>query len=282
VVHLLSLMLLSGITLSFTAFASGVEEERKVGVEVGDWGIYGNINATWSSNDPSFTPDANLILANNTVWFKHVVTDVISTVIYFRNVTHFRDDTESTNNAWIDVEVGQGNGTLMFVSAGLNAGDPLYEGTAEPVFINKTLSRTYAGVEREVNHLNLTTTHRIDTDVPQNIQISLDYYWDKITGILTERQGSYVNQTGNYLTSWYRSDVLVETSLWSSGTTPPVDNAGESFPFWLLGVALIAVLGVLVLYRRQRTKRKVRKHRRPRMHACKELQSGYLKHILLN
>lgn len=90
VVHLLSLMLLSGITLSFTAFASGVEEERKVGVEVGDWGIYGDINVTWGSNDPKFEPDISLILANNTVWFKHAVTDIMSTwVIYFRNVTHF-------------------------------------------------------------------------------------------------------------------------------------------------------------------------------------------------
>lgn len=266
VVHLLSLMLLSGITLSFTAFASSVDEERKIGVEVGDWGIYGDINATWDSDDEKFEPDISLILANNTVWFKHVVTDIMSTVIYFRNITHFRDDTESINNVWIDVEVGQGNGTLMFVSAGLNAGDLLYEGTAEPVFINETLSRTYAGVEREVNHLNLTTSYRIGTDIPQDIQISLNYYWDKTTGVLTERQGSYVNQTGNYLTSWYRSDVLIETSLWSSGTIPPADDAGESFPFWLLGVALIAVLGVLVLYRRQRTKRKVRKHRRPRRH----------------
>ena len=265
-VHLLSLILLSGTTLSFTAFATSVGEERKVGVEVGDWGIYGDINVTWSSNDPKFEPDISLILANNTVWFKHVVTDIMSTVIYFRNVTHFRDSPESTNNVWIDVEVGQGNGTLMFVSAGLNAGAPLYEGTVEPVFINETLSRTYAGVEREVNHLNLTTSYRIDTDVPQDIQISLDYYWDKITGILAERQGSYVNQTGNYLTSWYKSDGLVETSLWSSGTIPPVDDAGDDFHFWLLGVALIAVLGVLILYRRQRTKRKVRKHRRPRRH----------------
>jgi len=264
VVHLLSLMLLSGITLSFAAFASSVGEGRKVGVEVGDWGIYGDINVTWSSNDPKFELDMSLILANNTVWFKHVVTDIMSTVIHFRNVTHFRDDTESTNNVWIDVEVGQGNGTLMFVSAGINAGDPLYEGTAEPVFINETLSRTYAGVEREVNHLDLTTTYRIDTDIPQDIQISLDYHWDKITGILTERQGSYVNQTGNYLTSWYRSDVLIETSLWSSGPIPPVDDTGKSFLFWLLGVALIAVLGVLFLYRRQRTKRKVRKYRLPR------------------
>jgi len=264
VVHLLSLMLLSGITLSFAAFASSVGEGRKVGVEVGDWGIYGDINVTWSSNDPKFELDMSLILANNTVWFKHVVTDIMSTVIHFRNVTHFRDDTESTNNVWIDVEVGQGNGTLMFVSAGINAGDPLYEGTAEPVFINETLSRTYAGVEREVNHLDLTTTYRIDTDIPQDIQISLDYHWDKITGILTERQGSYVNQTGNYLTSWYRSDVLIETSLWSSGPIPPVDDTGKSYLFWLLGVALIAVLGVLFLYRRQRTKRKVRKYRLPR------------------
>lgn len=266
VVHLLSLMLLFGTTLSFAAFASSVGEERKVGVEVGDWGIYGDINVTWSSNDPKFEPDISLILANNTVWFKHVVTNIMSTVIYFRNVTHFRDAPESTNNVWIDVEVGQGNGTLMFVSAGLNAGDPLYEGTAEPVFINETLSRTYAGVEREVNHLNLTTSYRIDTDVPQDIQISLNYYWDKITGILAERQGSYVNQTGNYLTSWYKSDGLVETSLWSSGTTPPVDEAGDGFPFWLLGVALIVVLGALVLYRKHRTKRKVRKHRLPRRH----------------
>jgi len=256
-------MLLSTIASSLTTFASGSPKERKVGVKVGDWAIYGNINVTWNSNDPNARRDPSLILANETVWFKHVVTDIAGTAIHFLNVTHFQDGTETENNAWIDVDFGYGNGTFMFVSAGLYRDDNVYEFPEEPLFINETLHRTYAGVSREANHLDFTADLRWDTDPPQIVQISLDYYWDTTTGILTERQGSYVNQTGNYLTSWYKSDMIVETNLWSSDTPPPVPDGGEGFPFWLLVVSVIVVLGVLLLYsRRGKSRLKVRKHRK--------------------
>ena len=256
-------MLLSTVASSLTTFASESPKERKVGVKVGDWALYGNINVTWSSNDPNARPEPSLVLANNTEWFKNVVTEIAGTIIGFQNITHFRDDTETANHASIDVDLGYGNGTFMFVSAGLSRDDSVYEVPEEPLFINETLSRTYAGVSREVNHLNLTPSLRWDTDPPQIIQVSLDYYWDRITGILTERQGSFVNQTGNYLTSSYRSDMIVETNLWSSDKPPPASDGGEGFPFWLLGVAMIVVLGVLLLYsRRGKSRLKVRKHRK--------------------
>lgn len=262
VTYLLFLMLLLGAILSYCPIASSVDEEREVGVEVGDWGFYGNINVTWNSNDPNMEPDASIILANNTVWFRHIVTAITGSAIFFRNVTHFKDDTETTATAWVDIEVGAGNGTLMFVSAWLYEGAALYEETIEPVFINKTLASTYAGAERLVNHLSLVSSYSVDSDEPQNILISLNYYWDQVTGILTERQGSFINQTGNYLTSWHRSDLLIETSLWSSAAPPPIFD-GENLPFWILGVVVVVIFGAfVVVYRRRGVKRKA-KRRRP-------------------
>jgi hypothetical protein len=256
-------MLLSGTILSYCPIASSVGEEREVGVEVSDWGLYGNINVTWNSNDPNVEPDASLILTNNTVWFDHTVTDVTEWAIFFRNVTHFKNDTETTNNVWVDIEVGAGNGTLMFISAGLYEGALLYTQVIEPVFINKTLTRTYAGAERLVNHLSLISSYSVDSVEPQNILISLDYYWDQVTGILTERQGSFINQTGNYLTSWHKSDMLIETNLWSPEVTPPPTFDGGGLPIWILGVVVAVILGAFVIaYKRHGAKQRG-KRRRP-------------------
>ncbi|UCG45724.1 MAG: hypothetical protein JSV58_02820 [Candidatus Bathyarchaeota archaeon] len=261
--HLLLFLVLSGALWTSCPLAWSVNEEREVGVKVGDWGLYGNITVTWSSNDPGMEPDESLILSNNTAWFRHDVTVVTGPAVFFRNTTHLKDGTEISNTAWVDIESGTGNGTLMFISAWLNDGVLLYEQTIEPVYINRTLTGTYAGAERLVNHLSLRSSYTVDATEPQNILISLDYYWDQATGILVEREGSFINQTGSYLTSWHKSDMLVETNLWESGGAPPPTINGGSLIPWLLGGAIIVLLGVsIIVYRRRGTEKRA-KRRRP-------------------
>ena len=314
--------------------------QRMPGVLVGDYAIYGNINVEWSSNDPKAEPDSSLVSSNKTEWFKHTITEVTDTFIVFQNKTQFKDGTQTTNYGWIDVAEGLGNASLMFIAAYLIEGDSLYEGYL--AVINETMSRTYLGVAGATNHLNITISNQIDTNPPQNILASFNFYWDRGTGILTERQASFTNHTGNYLTSWSKSDIIIATNLWGVDNSPPKADAGNDmtiyqndavqfngsrssdnfgivsyewdfgdntggngemvthtytkpgtytvtltvkddagltakdsirvivqvssggFPYWTLGVALVAIIGVLLFYRQKRKKSKIRRRRVPR------------------
>lgn len=206
--------------------AKGSPQLGEVSVNVGDWAKYGNVTIRWNSNDSNAEPGPHLILANQTVWFKHAILEVQSTMITFRNETYLKNGEMETNDVWVDIYEGYGKGALMFISADLKKGDLIYSGSLPPLFINETLSRTYLGVVRTVNHLDLTFNDS-QMNPPQFIQISFDYYWDKETGILTERKASYYNKTGEYLTSWSRSDIILDTNLWILDTEPPKANAGN-------------------------------------------------------
>jgi len=198
---------------------------RIPGVMAGDFATYGNINVKWSSNDTKAEPDSTLVSANETEWLKHTVTEVTDTFITFQSKTQFKNGTQTTTYAWVDVAQGLGNASLMFISAELAEGESLYEGY--PAVINRTVLRTYLGVSGWTNHLNITINNQMDTNPPQNILASFNYYWDRNSGILTERQASFTNQTGSYLTSWSRSDIIIATNLWGVDTIPPQADAGN-------------------------------------------------------
>lgn len=234
--------------------ASGSPQEMEVGVKVGDWATYGQIKATWISNDPEAEPDPSLILFNNTDWFKYMVAKLDGTVVWFQNITRMKDGAQTNNSLYIDVDQGYGNASTIFISADLSRGDSLYTDMVYPLYINETIFRTYLGVSRETNHLNLTFTDRTYTNPPQVMTYSFNFYWDRASGIITERQASSANRTENYLTTWSKSDIIVGTNLWSSDKTEPA-----ALPLWVLGVVAVILLVVIVLYHQRKTRSKPRK-----------------------
>ena len=199
---------------------------RKVGVAIDDWGLYGDFEITWSSNDPNAKPDQALIDTNRTAWMKISVHNTTSTSLLFNETIHFTNETEKRNTKYVDIDKGWGDGVLFFISADLMAGDSIYSsGEAVLLRINKTISRTYVGVIRETNVLNLTRKDVVGGD--QVIETTACFYWDRATGIVTERWSTVVNKTGSYTTTWTRSDRIVETNLWGTlDTRRPVANAG--------------------------------------------------------
>jgi hypothetical protein len=104
----------------------------------------------------------------------------------------------------------------------------------------------------------------VSEDPLQSLFASIGYYWDKETGILTERNGIYVNHTGLYATSWRRSDRIKDTNLWKmKGEDSSNGNGVEGFPYGLFGViAVAATLTVVVMFRRRKRKLKSRKSRK--------------------
>jgi len=224
------------LLLVFTAVSGSIVDVqadtpvRNVGVAVDDWGLYGDFEVTWNSNDPNAKPMQALIDANRTEWMKISIYNVTPTTLLFRKTIRFMNETEEKTAHFVDIDKGYGDGVLYFISAGLRAGDYIYATPTpgEPLLrINETTSRPYAGITRETNVLNLTRKDVVDSD--QVIETTACFYWDKATGILTERWSTVQNKTDGYTTSWTRSDKIAETNLWGTPDTHrPIANAGTN------------------------------------------------------
>lgn len=232
---------------------------RKVGVRVDNWGKYGEFKVTWNSNDTNARPDQELIDANKTDWIHISVYTITLMHVSFQETTHFTNGTEESTSKEVDVDIGWGTGALTFISADLSRNDSLYsseEGAS--LKINETISRTYVGVLRQANVLNLTKSVTLD-EPPQVVNMSVIYFWDKATGIITERQASAVNKTGCYVTSWSRSDRMIDTDLWDD-----VPAANDEPPYWIIGTItlFLIVIGGLGVWLPRRARSKV--HRSPR------------------
>lgn len=227
----LSLVLWVSVCLRFVTIADVKAQSygTGVGVKVGDWARYGDILIDWNSTNPDATPDQELLDLNNTEWFENIVTEINSSQVFFEHVTQFKDGTNETDVLQVNVNSGTGNGTIFFILGGLFSSDMVYPESEEssPAFINTTALRVCAGVTRLVNHLNLTNIQLGEAYTNQSITVSLNYYWDRDTGIVTERSGSGTSNTGGYNTSWTRSDRIVGTNVWSGEETkPPKADAG--------------------------------------------------------
>jgi hypothetical protein len=224
----LLLVAMSGLTLAISVAEES--PERIVGVKVGARVKYGNFFATYESNDPDAqTPPADLIEHNNTEWVTNTVESINGTKITFQTVTHYKNDTETTSSAYVDINTGAGNGTFTFISANLNQGESIYGSTEyDPIWINETIQLVYANALRETNSLAATTSQYVSNEIEQNIAYRIEYFWDKMTGVLSERTGTIVITTANYSTVAMRSEVMIDTNIWGEtpDTTPPTARAG--------------------------------------------------------
>ncbi len=181
------------------------------GVSVGNNFTYGNVSFEWYSNDPSAIPPAEWSDLNETAWLLGTVDNIVGTNVSISSVIHFINGTEKTEDNWIDVDTGEGNMTMMLISANLNAGDPIYSGSTYSSWtINETIPITYPGGSRETNHMNTAMEMSMP---PYYISFSMNMYWDKTTGILTKL---YVtsNQTTAYTTYYSVSMELTESNQW--------------------------------------------------------------------
>jgi len=234
-----------------------------VGVEVGDWVRYGNIEVTWDST--LVEPEPELIELNNTIWFEHRVTEIlIDTVIVFERTTKFKNDSESRAVFHLDIYNGDGNDTLMFVSSELNTNDPVYQGAQILFWVNETIQRIHAGVIREVNHVFLRDVQPTEEQPAALLDLSVDYFWDRATGVLAARTGAgiYLDQSGNTLATWSMAEEVVDTNLWSPPEPDDDDEAGEP-PYTIIVLVAIVLIIIVMAWRMWPRKRKV-KVRNPR------------------
>ena len=229
---------------------------RTVGVDVGDWFTYEDVSVTWSSNDPSASKvwyGMDLEMYNQTEWVSVEITGVSGTNVTVQSIQHFKNGTEEISGGWVDVDTGDGvNATTMLISADLNENDAMYTaGDYSTWFINETIMREYPGPDssRATNHINMTYAYNYT--IPPYIYVdyfySMNFYWDKATGILVENSFEIMNQTGEYLTSWSLSFKITGSNVW---VVPEFSN----LVVWLAVIGTATV--VLVFGRRRLSKGK--------------------------
>lgn len=227
---------------------------RTVGVTVGDWIKFGDVNVSWSSNDPNATKvpyGMDLERFNETEWGKGQIMQVSGTNVTLQYTERFKNGTEETSSVWIDVDTGDGNATFMLIAANLNENDAVYtSGDYSNYLLNETMTRVYPGSTREINHINMTYgpyNYTIPPDTEVYFFYSMNFYWDKATGILVEDSFEMTNQTGEYLTVWSIDFRISESNVWVIPEFPSLTS---------IVLILVVLTTAIVIYTQNNKQRK--------------------------
>jgi len=176
------LILLVLLALLANCTRASAADYEKVGVKLGNTADY----------DTSLTSHAY----NRT----HIlVYGIVGTLVYLNFTYYFPNGTVGDEYQWIgDVFAGVPNYFYVYLlAANLTAGDPIYSGAS--MTINETVTMTFAGTPRTVNHLLLTSW-------------PLEAYWDKATGLIAK--------LNFWLLGWINM-TIISTDVWSTVTPPP-------------------------------------------------------------
>ena len=223
---------------------------RTVGVNIGDWFKYGDITVNWSSNDPNATfPPPGwewLETMNDTEWMLlSVVSGTVDTYIGLQATEHFKNDTERIRSGFITIDTGNSSQTtnetldmtFMVISADLDANDTIYTLQYSTYRINETIVRTYPDGVRDTNHLNMTWEYSWTiNETEYYFYQTLNFYWDRSTGIFVEEYFEGINQTGMYLTTWSCLARITESNVW----------VVPEFPTWTSILLILVVLTVAI------------------------------------
>ncbi len=246
---LLNLFLASLLIVTVVTLA--VAQVRTPGVSVGDLARYADINVNWSSNDSSATSPEWMEGFNETEWMFFLITGVSGTNITVQATEHFKNDTERIRPGWIDIDTGNSsnetNQTIdmefSIISANLEVNDTIYSSAEYSTWkINETIVKTYPDETRNTNHLNLTWEFSGTINGEIYYYNSMNYYWDKSTGIMVEMTMEWINQTGPYLTTWSAEFSITDSNIWVIPEFPS---------FLLLPLFIISTLLAVIFYRRK-------------------------------
>jgi len=202
-----------------------------VGVKAGDWAGYGDFSFEYASNMPGYEqPSAEM----NMSWFDSEVLDVSDSNVTFRSTTIYANGTEVTDVGWGDIATGEGNLSVMIIPSNLGAGDEIPANltwyTEEPLklTINGTVTKSYAGANREVNYVNISYPI-IYGNVTFGAQ-NMSFYWDKKTGIMCEEWYSYAMSYMDNMTQYYMNMSMMfrmtATNMW-----PAVFTVQDGYTF---------------------------------------------------
>jgi len=205
------------IVLMFSAME--VYAQYTVGVKAGDWAGFGDISFEYASNMPGYEePPPEM----NVSWSDMEILDVSGNNITGRSTTIYANGTERTDVTWGNIATGEGNLSVGIIPSNLGSGDEIPANltwyTEEPLklFINGTVTRRYAGANREVNYVNITYPV-VYGDVTLGAW-NMSFYWDKQTGVMCEEIVSYAISYTEDTTQYYMNMSMLyrmtATNMW--------------------------------------------------------------------
>jgi len=202
---------------------------RRVGVKAGDWAKY-DFSTSWISTNPEATEPGKITEQRKLKEVRFYVKEVAGLNVTSELTLYFENGTETSETILGNIQ--EGSMSMFLVAADLQVGEAIAEFPAAPL-INETLVREYAGAKREVNHAKVALSLPL-------LNQTLDFYWDKKTGLLCE----FLTNGTRYVLGGYSETVtsylkISETNVWQP----------ESFltQWWLLSAVvavLIAVAGI--------------------------------------
>ena len=242
----IALVMFTAILIIFASTVSGAT----VGVQKDEWAKYGDFSASWTGQKPPGIDEFA-----NTEWAKVTVQSISGTTVTVESITHYKNGTEKTTTESGDIATGSGDLSFFIIPANLGRGDviPLnvsgVPGGVSPV-INDTVTRTYAGAQREVNYWGYYVSN---VSAVYNFTADFDIYWDKAKGVLCELSMSISTSVStpylNYTISYAMRMKINETSMWAGGIIPGVPNY---MLYIIIAVVAIVIIVAAVFVMRKR------------------------------
>jgi len=238
----IDLIMFTAMLITFTSTVSGVT----VGVKEDEWAKYGNFSASWTGQKPLGIEEFN-----NTEWAVVTVQSISGTTVTVEWLTHYKNGTEKTTTESGDIATGSGDISFLIISANLGRGDTIplnFSGVPDGVspVINDTVTRTYAGAQREVNYWGYYFSN---VSTMYNHTVDYDFYWDKAKGILCEFTMSMSNASIGFTISYAMRMKINETSMWAGGIIPGVPNY---MLYIIIAVVAIVIIVAAVFVMRKR------------------------------
>jgi hypothetical protein len=213
------------------AVVGTVAPEIVVGVEAGDWAGYDDVSFEWASNMPRCEEPPSEM---NMSWMDMEILDVSDSNVTVRSTTIYANGTEQTDVVWGDIATGEGNLSVGIIPSNLDPGDEIpanltyYTEESLKLFINGTVTRSYAGANREVNYVNIT--YPIIYDHVTYGAWNMSFYWDKKTGVMCEEVVSYMMSYTQNMTHYYMNMSMIwrmtATNMW-----PIIFTAQDGYAF---------------------------------------------------
>jgi hypothetical protein len=196
------------------------------GVSVGQWVKYGNFVAMGTGVPSEF---------NKTDWMKIDVVAISGKNVTLHMSGKLKNGTDTMESgAIVNVATGSMNvsssGFLFIIPANLQKDDIIPEsGSSFPVKINKTESRSYMGVNRNVGIFNMSASM-------EGVAYKYVMIWDQASGMLMELS---MSMTSTYLTS-KMSLSAIDTNIFATGTAGwLMDN------IVYIGIAVIVIIVII-------------------------------------
>ncbi len=265
-------MFLVGFLSAAAVCGAWAQSQSPVGVKTGDNFTY-SFNVNWVSSNENVQVPQELSQLNQTMWIHVDITDASESAVGVNISRTLRDGTKTP------VEIGflgmlSGSGTpniqLFIIPANLTAGQQSYPmvdpeavaaGAAPaPFTINETITRTYLGVARAVNHFSETNSNATTGDSGQK-----DVYYDQKTGVLLEMTTTHYTasldetDTERWLIVQFNNAGTIPSDGGSNdGTNNNGSTSNGSLPdlltLTLIGVvvAIIVVFAALIVVRQRK------------------------------